>query len=721
MANKMSDEQARLAEQMVANAAKVSQNIREALQATLPVAPEQLMTAQVPGVVIDCNPEGPYWWNPKEHAETPHRVKVNEARLVDGMVPLSKLMLGPTGKSVARSYAAALDMLIPEDAPIDMDATTKSKSQAAERYLIAMKYLTSLAAPNSNKTVIDVYVEKQEAWSAAMKEWDRAKQDAHDNAKRQYPNDVKMQQWVFDEWNQANFRNYKTRAQAKYMDWTVNGCKYKVDYYFGIVDVSSAMKRVESSKEAARNLVVIDPDGTTEWQEVDLEPANWADECLIKVNTWNANKNKLSRKDYESELKRMKRLLLSYKGLETSLGGPLTPEELEEFKKGNTGANSAANGGTATETEEEAALRTAYETLYKAQNSKDTTPEALKEAQTAVQKALEAHGTASLKKNKANVEIMANMSNKDKRAWIASMIQDTQEQIGLLEQGLQSYNKAAIAVPAVQDITNQAADGGSELVKVNYSEAEDRWADPKFNLTRNNVAVAPSVQEAKPSKWTKISVSISASKQESDKSSQSSSTSVSASGGWGLFSASGGFNYSQASSKASQSAANCNVDISFEALLVTINRAWLHGELFADQELNVAPDVKLSPGWNELKAAIETKDSNELAKYAYFPSYPTAFIVASNVELEFRGDTTHLEEAIESSSFNSNLKVGYGPFSLSASHKRDKSSAKTKMETTATGTRISLEAPAIIGWVTTLLPQLPRPRNGKNSLVQPFV
>jgi len=36
---------------------------------------------------------GPYWWNPKEQADTPHRVKVNEARLVDGMVPLSRLMV----------------------------------------------------------------------------------------------------------------------------------------------------------------------------------------------------------------------------------------------------------------------------------------------------------------------------------------------------------------------------------------------------------------------------------------------------------------------------------------------------------------------------------------------------------------------------------------------------------------------------------------------------
>lgn len=172
-------------------------------------------------------------------------------------------------------------------------------------------------------------------------------------------------------------------------------------------------------------------------------------------------------------------------------------------------------------------------------------------------------------------------------------------------------------------------------------------------------------------------------------------------------------------SQASQSAANCNVDISFEALLVSIERAWLHGELFADSELNVGPDVALSPGPANLHDYIDKKDRNTLEKYSYFPSYPTAFIIASNIELEFRGDTTHMEEAMESSHFDANVKVGYGPFSLSASHSQDKTSAKTKMETTATGTRITLVAPAIIGWVSTLLPKLPRTRGG-NALVQNF-
>lgn len=169
--------------------------------------------------------------------------------------------------------------------------------------------------------------------------------------------------------------------------------------------------------------------------------------------------------------------------------------------------------------------------------------------------------------------------------------------------------------------------------------------------------------------------------------------------------------------KAAQSTSNCNVDISFDALLVNIERSWLHGELFADAELNTSPDVALSPGPSKLRDYIEKKDTKTLEQYGYFPSYPTAFIVAANIELEFRGDTTNLEDAMESSHFDANVKVGYGPFSLSASHSQDKSSAKTKMETTATGTRITLEAPAIVGWVHTMLPQLPRQKGG-NSLVQ---
>ncbi|KAM6529803.1 hypothetical protein FALCPG4_007931 [Fusarium falciforme] len=475
--------------------------------------------------------------------------------------------------------------------------------------------------------------------------------------------------------------------------------------------------------------------GEDEWQEVDLSPPNWADLCAKQTKAWGEKNQKLSRKDYESEIKRIKRLLSSYRGLQDSLG-KLTDEE----KKGVISADEPENGTKRQELDEDKKLKAAYQALYVAQaaektiepangttpttpadNTTDGTTPAKVDLQTAqrnLQAALQAQGQANLKENKKNVRAMQDMSKVDKVNWIKRMITDAEGQLDLLEDGLKKFVKSNVAVPAIQDLTKSEEDG-KELVRTNYMDADERWADPRFSIERNGTGPG---QPKEPSKWTKaradiINVSISASSQESSKESQSSSSALSVSGSSGLFSASGGFSYSQASSKASQAAANCDVDISFEALLVTINRSWLHGELFADSELNVGPDVALSPGPHDLHTYINNKDSKGLEKYSYFPSYPTAFIVASNVELEFRGDNTNLEEAIDSSSFDANLKVGYGPFSLGANHKQDSASAKTKMETTATGTRISLEAPAIIGWVSTMLPPLPRSK-GKNTLIQ---
>ena len=150
-----------------------------------------------------------------------------------------------------------------------------------------------------------------------------------------------------------------------------------------------------------------------------------------------------------------------------------------------------------------------------------------------------------------------------------------------------------------------------------------------------------------------------------------------------------------------------DVEITMECMLVEINRPWLHAELFSDPELDVAEGFDLSPGPEKLqKDVADHKAIDE--KYNQFCSYPTAFVVASNVELEFTGNTSHLESKLEASRTEANLKVGYGPFSIGGSHSQSKDSAKTSAEATATGMRISLQAPQIIAWVSELLPELPR-------------
>ncbi|CAF3445430.1 unnamed protein product [Fusarium graminearum] len=637
----MDEEQAM---KMVVQAALVSQKVREALQASLPVATEQLMTVQIPGTIIDTTEPGPYVWNSKEESDTPHRIKVNESRLVDNMVPLSKVM-------------------------------------------VPMRYLTS-TAPNSSKSVIDVYVEKQQAYSEAMNKWEAAKTKARSDAKERFPGNVKEQQRFYDDWNQESFRNFKNNAQAKYMDCSL-----------GIVNGSKASL------------------------------------CKEKVDQWGEQNNKLSRKDFESEIKRLNRLLLSYTGLKNSIdpdgstGRAIEAAKAKAATNGTTEDNPGENNQTVTETptavtprvvDPEGKLATAYKDLYDEQNNTPPDRKKIQEKQNALQVALDANGKANMENNKQIASDLSKGSKKEKLLWINTMIADVEGQVKLLEKGLEDFFKASAASPAITDVIKRdVKDPGQEekgeLVSTQYAEADGQYADPKFNIPRNGVAVAQQ-NKVEPSKWTKITLSVSSSSQSSSTETFSSSTSASASASGWWWSASASVNHSEASMKASQATSNCAVDIKFEALLVTIDRAWLHGELFSDPELNTGDDVKLSPGALDLHKLIDQKNDKALANYPYFPSYPTAFIVASNVELEFRGDTSSLEEAVESSHTDAQVKVGYGPFSLSGSHSQDKSSAKTKMETTATGTRITLEAPAIIGWVSQLVPQLPRPKGGSSLL-----
>ncbi|SCO92498.1 uncharacterized protein FRV6_16626 [Fusarium oxysporum] len=460
---------------------------------------------------------------------------------------------------------------------------------------------------------------------------------------------------------------------------------------------------------------------------------------LNSLDTHRDRCNKLSRKDFESEIKRLNRLLLSYTALKNSIdpedtiGKQIEAAKAKAATNGTTGEINGENNQAVAETpgavtkrivDPEGKLTAAYKALYVEQNKIPPNREEIQKKQNELQEALDANGKANMENNKQIASDLSNKSKKEKVLWINSMIADVESQVKLLEKGLEDFYKASTSSPAITDVIKRdVKDPGQEekgqIVSTQYAEADGQYADPKFNIPRNGVAVAQP-NKAEPSKWTKITLSVSSSSQSSSKETFSSSTSASASASGWWWSASASFNHSEASMKASQATSNCAVDIKFEALLVTIDRAWLHGELFSDPELNTGDDVKLSPGALDLHKLIDQKNDKALSNYPYFPSYPTAFIVASNVELEFRGDTSALEEAVESSHTDAQVKIGYGPFSLSGSHSQDKSSAKTKMETTATGTRITLEAPSIIGWISQLVPQLPRPKGG-SSLIGPMV
>jgi hypothetical protein len=86
----------KLQKDAVASIASVSTLLRNAIGASLPVAPEQYLTIAIPGTVIDMadyDQGGSFVYDVAKHATPPTTVRQSEGRLVDGMMPISKIMV----------------------------------------------------------------------------------------------------------------------------------------------------------------------------------------------------------------------------------------------------------------------------------------------------------------------------------------------------------------------------------------------------------------------------------------------------------------------------------------------------------------------------------------------------------------------------------------------------------------------------------------------------
>jgi hypothetical protein len=120
---------------------------------------------------------------------------------------------------------------------------------AEQRYKKAMDWLTAPAAVGSGQTRIDVYRDKQNAYTDAFERKVKAFDDALDRAIKDPANSSPaLQRAAYDKWVAENEKTYNNNVQAAYMDWVTLGKKEEVEYYFAIVDNDSAMSRVEASK-----------------------------------------------------------------------------------------------------------------------------------------------------------------------------------------------------------------------------------------------------------------------------------------------------------------------------------------------------------------------------------------------------------------------------------------------------------------------------------------
>ncbi|PON24680.1 hypothetical protein TGAM01_v206610 [Trichoderma gamsii] len=715
----------------------VATTIREAISSSFTVPSTQLMTVQVPGTIIDPSE---FCWNETIDSIKPLGVRIAEAQLVDNQIPISKVMIHRTGKSVSRSYLAALDCLVSVKTSVssseDDRMLTGRQSEIRDRYTQAMNYLTTSDDSESGKSRLQTYVEKQESWNQAVERYNEA-QMRHLQTIKEKGLTAEQQEYSFLEWLQLNGRDYKAAIQAKYMDWVVYGHKFPVEFNFGLVDLASAMKRVESSKEAFRNLTLLAADGVTEYNSVNLLPSNWASLVQQKMDEWQKFKNSPSIIELHAEIKRLHHILISHQGLYDAISsGKFIPHQFSE-----------------TENKASTTLRGHYEQAYADADAKKWAQEQIsakgveqimaegakiltgenkisagKDSKPAVQK--EDNVPSTLAGDiEHNVEAFINPFDAiiaEADTWNKAF---TPRKAGVMQavddagkEEAKSYvrNRIETITRQIEKLESKLKRVSSELVPLpNTIVVPEVYANGKIvddhELIANRRLLEDSmVKDSSP--WTRITMKVAVSEHDSLKAVSQSAMSENFGVGWGFWSMGIGESNSYPKDEPDSAMDDLEVEVSMDCMVVDIERPWLQAELFADHQLDAAPGFTISPGHEVLREAVEQDLPVEMS-HAQFCSYPSAFIVASNVELEFHGNTAWLESSLEASAAEARASIGWGPFVLgSSSFKSSKSGSKSRIQSTETGVQVSLQTPQIIAWTQELLPALPKRTAGDLGL-----
>ncbi|PTB37465.1 hypothetical protein M441DRAFT_30603 [Trichoderma asperellum CBS 433.97] len=743
-------------------------SLRKAILANFPCAYEHFLPAPT-GITADQR----------------NAIYCNEAMLADTMMPLDKVILGPTGKSVTRSYFTSLDMLVPRKTDIgtfDLNGGASQDANSQEyKYTLAMEYLRKAAPASAQKTnndvkgskdtlvkrgvpatTVDLYVEKQLNWSTARAKWDAARNEAIE-ARESRPDKQSAAAFSL---RQKKLKSAQGELHARWMDWVVNGDKLKVDYCFALVDRDSIMARIERAKEATRDAMLTSIDGT-EWAQVHFEPANWAKLCRDKAVAWRT-RHPASPAHVQMQLDSLRSMKEAYNAYDAQLAqraasgqpGGTAPTEFDI----NTAKFPDTNVPDITSKKEEIeskapALQAAFKDWEAAKAEPTPDAEKVRRLQWKVaalenqetMRVVKEYNKPSVSENKLQAaekrlrEAYNAMYTAEKKARSIPIIPGADKE---LVEKKDEWLKARTALTEAQtdETTAQlSASGAANLrtsIKSRITSLNSEIQRLEGRLAGNNppdmiVGVEGDkegpIEKSKPDTsggavgsgrgdsgtadvWTDIAFTVSA---------QSDDHKLEEHGMSGAFHAEAQTWYAAVKAESSFSKndktindfmSKCTISGSFSAMVVSIKRPWLHAELFQDFDIDIPAGTFLSPGAKTIKYWVENGD-NEYngyvrTNYGKFPAYPTAFIVAADANLSFKSTQSAAEEALKVLQTDSSLEASFGSWNISggagAKIKTNDKSASQHMEVKDGALQISFQAPQIIGWVSEVLPELPR-------------
>ena len=112
---------------------------------------------------------------------------------------------------------------------------------------------------------------------------------------------------------------------------------------------------------------------------------------------------------------------------------------------------------------------------------------------------------------------------------------------------------------------------------------------------------------------------------------------------------------------------------------------------------------RVSPGY-----MVEQEFHDEVVKNKYLLyQYPTAFLMAKEVTLEFSGLDASTKTSALSSSVGVAAKGNYGPFTFGGSTSTAGSHSSMKASSTANGLKVEIPGAQLIGYYCDIVPKFP--------------
>jgi hypothetical protein len=328
-------------------------------------------------------------------------------------------------------------------------------------------------------------------------------------------------------------------------------------------------------------------------------------------------------------------------------------ENSESLKKLKD-ANSALTGLKQAEVD----LRAAYNTMYAAEKATKQIPppanasadfEAAKTNWLEMRRKLQAvqAADASSQLSAGGVENL--------RTSINSRVSSLDGEIKRLQSRLARNSVAGADLPDM--ITGVTKDGD----KTNLEKAKPDLGD----------ASGPGGEDESADVWTNIAFSVSAKTDDHKQEEQGMSGSFHAEARRWWTSVKAESSFSKNDKKVSDFMASCTVSGSFSAMVVNIKRPWLHAELFQDFDIDIPNDTFLSPGAKTIKHWVDTGDTDfngyVRTNYGKFPAYPTAFIVAADTNLSFKGNAMQAEQTLSVLQTDSSVQASFGCWGIGVS------------------------------------------------------